>query len=234
VSAPTEVRRPASPLGRLVHRATEPARENPWVTPALTPHLVEPSAAHTAPLSRRTGPAHPQPNAVHHAGTGLPVCDLPEGEASPSWWWLGVHGGAGATTLAQAVGKGRDAHRHWPAPADPETGLERVVLVARAHHHGLHMAQVAARQWASGALPGGIVVLGLVLVADTPGKAPKPLREMAQLVCGGYPRTWEIGWHEGSRLGSALDPTALPSDFRELSLELSLLSVPNQGGVIHG
>ena len=42
---------------------------------------------------------------------------------------------------------------------------------------------------------------GLVLVADAPGKLPKPLAELAQLISGGYPRTWRVPYVEAWRLG---------------------------------
>jgi hypothetical protein len=76
-----------------------------------------------------------------------------------------------------------------------------VVLVARTSMYGLQRAQRAAAEWASGAAP-GIELLGLVLVADAPGRLPHPLRDFAHLISGGVPRTWHLPWVEAWRLGA--------------------------------
>jgi hypothetical protein len=136
----------------------------------------------------------------------------------PAYWWVGCHGGAGVTTLTTAIAgqSAADARGHWPAPQRPD--LARVVLVARTHFHGLSMAQLVGRQWASGIVPEGTEVLGLVLVADAPGKLPRPLRELAQLVSGGFPRVWEIPWIEELRRGEA--PAPDHPAFRRIGLDL--------------
>ncbi|GAA3612891.1 hypothetical protein GCM10022266_27170 [Agrococcus terreus] len=43
-------------------------------------------------------------------------------------------------------------------------------------------------------------VLGLVLIADAPGKLPKPLKELVHVVSGGAPRTWHLPWDPAMRL----------------------------------
>jgi hypothetical protein len=135
----------------------------------------------------------------------------------PAYWWVGCHGGAGVTTLATAIGQSAaDARGHWPAPQRPD--LARTVLVARTHFHGLSTAQLVGRQWASGSVPEGTEVLGLVLVADAPGKLPRPLRDLAQLVSGGFPRVWEIPWIEELRRGG--EPTPDHPAFRRVGLDL--------------
>jgi hypothetical protein len=121
--------------------------------------------------------------------------------AHVSWWWAGCHGGAGVTTLLGATGCGRDSLRHWPVLSSGASS--KVVLVARPHDAGLRAAQSAARQWAAGMLPARVELIGLVLTADAPGKLPRQLRDLARLVAGGVPRTWEIGWHEELRFGQA-------------------------------
>lgn len=92
------------------------------------------------------------------------------------------------------------------------------MLVARTHYYGLTRAQLAARQWASAQVPEGVEVLGLVQVADAPGKLPRPLREFAALVAGGFPRVWEIPWIEDLRLGAPPSPDH-PA-FHRLGLDL--------------
>ncbi|MGW1674609.1 DUF6668 family protein [Streptomyces sp. NPDC002324] len=114
------------------------------------------------------------------------------------WAWLGCHGGAGVTSLQHALPGGYDAGRMWPAPV----GYLRhpVVLVCRSNVMGLTAAQLAARQWASGQVQ-GIDLLGLVVVADAPGKLPRQLKDLFHLVSGGLPRTWTVPWMDAWRLG---------------------------------
>ncbi len=106
-------------------------------------------------------------------------------------------------------------------PAMP--GLQsRVVLVARTNYAGLTAAQHAAREWASGSLGDAVRLEGLVLVPDQPGRLPKELRQLSQLVSGGVPRTWSTLWVDAWRFGP-VDPTAdLPKGLGQLFSELSL------------
>jgi hypothetical protein len=199
---------------------------NPWVT----------STAHDGPpihwgtrtaAERTTGPQRPQPATVQPPTGGLPVYPVPP-DVRPVYWWVGCHGGAGVTTLSGAIvgQSAADARGHWPAPRRPD--LARVVLVARTHFHGLSMAQLAGRQWASGSTPDGTEVLGLVLVADAPGKLPRPLRELAQLISGGFPRVWEVPWIEELRRGDA--PAQDHPAFRRIGSDLHHLVL---GGTPH-
>src|SRR5689334_22419876 len=86
------------------------------------------------------GRFRPQPGAVSPPDHGrLPVIRVNPGvyfgSAAPSWWFLGCHGGAGASTLNAAILGGVDAGRYWPVPEPP--GISRVVLAARTHAQGL-------------------------------------------------------------------------------------------------
>lgn len=65
---------------------------------------------------------------------------------------------------------------------------------------GLSAARSAMTQWASGAVP-QTELLGLVIVADAPGRLPKPLRDFSELVAGGVPRVWNVEWIEAWRMG---------------------------------
>jgi hypothetical protein len=141
-----------------------------------------------------------------------------EVQGAARWWWLGCHGGAGVTSLGAAVPGGADASRCWPLSA---AGRQRIVLVARSHPTGLHAAQLAARQWASGVLP-GVELLGLVVVSDAPGRLPPPLRDLVRLVSGGVPRTWTVPWSEAWRLGQ-------PSPRDAAALARNLLSLTESG-----
>jgi len=84
-------------------------------------------------------------------------------------------------------------------------------------------------QWAGGLVP-SVDVLGLVIVADAPGRLPRPLRDLAQVVSGGVPRTWNVPWVESWRLG---EPPALndaPREVRRLVDELRVILGPGAAG----
>ncbi|MGY1438565.1 DUF6668 family protein [Streptomyces reniochalinae] len=191
---------------------------NPWLSPARPSggNNGEPQRSVQDVPTALTGPAAPQAGVPRPAHV-LPVA-APQAAAGPAWWWLGVHGGAGVTTLEQAVPGGRDAGRAWPAGDVPQP----VVLVARSGAVGLKAAQSAAQQWASQMVT-GVELLGLAVVADAPGRRPRPLRDLVRLVSGAVPRLWEIPWVEPWRLGES--PTAhVPSQCAPLARDLSRLT----------
>jgi hypothetical protein len=65
---------------------------------------------------------------------------------------------------------------------------------------------------------------GLVLIPDMPGRMPKELRHLAQVVSGGLPHTWSLPWVDAWRFGP-LDPAAdLPKEFHALLADLHLNS----------
>ena len=136
-------------------------------------------------------------------------------------WWLGTHGGAGESTLTGLAAETQAAHHAWPMPP-PQASPHRVVLVARTNYAGLLSAQRAATEWASGSLDEGVELLGLVLVADAPGRLPKPLRDYAQLLAGGVPRLWQLPWIDSWRLGPSLAGVTAPKTFLGLFTDLSL------------
>ena len=65
-----------------------------------------------------------------------------------------------------------------------------------------------------------------MLMADAPGRLPKPLRDLAQVVGGGVPRVWTVPWIDSLRLGESLTLTNVPRDARRLVDELSELLTP--------
>ncbi|MFG2084860.1 DUF6668 family protein [Spirillospora sp. NPDC048824] len=136
----------------------------------------------------------------------------------PALWISSCHGGAGASTLAALIPFGRSTGRYWPAPEPP--GQARVILVARTHAVGLRAAQAAAGQWAAGVLP-NVRLLGLVAIADAPGKLPKPLKDLLRLISGGVPQVWELPWVEALRLGDPPEQVRLPSAYARLAQDLN-------------
>lgn len=166
---------------------------NPWIVQVPEPKLSPADTGTYVPLP--TGPITPQ------RGVSAP----PLAEQLPlltktyqaQLWVMGVHGGAGESSLASLVAQWQPAEHGWPQ--QPGGIPSQVILTARTHIRGLRAVQAAARQWASGGVP-GVEVLGLVLVPDAPGRLPRTLRDFAKLVSGGLPRTWTLPWIEDWRL----------------------------------
>ncbi|GAA2427053.1 hypothetical protein GCM10010191_44750 [Actinomadura vinacea] len=152
----------------------------------------------------------------------LPSPTSPLGLASytgpgPALWFSSCHGGSGITTLITLIPAGMSSGQYWPALDAP--GQARVVLVARDHAAGLLAAQAATRQWAAGVLP-NVRLLGLAVVADAPGKRPKPLNDLVRLIAGGLPQVWELPWVEALRLGEPPTQIKLPSAYSKLANDL--------------
>jgi len=96
--------------------------------------------------------------------------------------------------------------------------------VARTHAHGLRAAQSAIREWAAGDAP--VLLLGLVLIADAPGRLPHALRQLADLIAGGVPAVWSLPWIEAWRLGEPPAPHNAPKVVRRLLLDLRAMTEP--------
>ena len=129
--------------------------KNPWLS-----HPAEPEPDTPVAIEERvrpaTGPVAPQ--------RGVPAPDLADQlplfdrRQNADVWWLGVHGGAGESSLSGVLPGSAAADHGWPQT--PGEQPARVVLVARSNMRGLRAAQAAATQWASGLVP-GVDVLGL-------------------------------------------------------------------------
>ena len=144
-------------------------------------------------------------------------------------------------TGGRCTGSGRTAVRArqrsaWPLgseprrrtffPRPPRTCPVPVVVVARTHARGLIAAQELA---ALAAGPGlhlatAYDLAGLVLVADAPGKLPKPLAELAHLVSGGYPRTWRVPYVDAWRLGEPPSAANTPDAVARIGQDLAKAS----------
>ncbi|WP_394253600.1 DUF6668 family protein [Arthrobacter pityocampae] len=149
---------------------------------------------------------------------------------NPGVFWLGVHGGAGENTLADLLG-GVPCHHRWPSRsnADPSTPAAHVFLVARQNFRGLKAAQLAARDWATGAHP-TIALHGLVVIADAPGKTPRALHNQTRITAGGVPQTWFLPWIEELRLDGTVDPESLAREPRKVLTSLSeVIDTVNSG-----
>lgn len=173
---------------------------NPWL-----PRPSTPPPAEAAPIAARpstSGPTAPQRGVpAPDRGDQLPIR---ERRSQPAVWWLGAHGGSGESTLAALTpGWSAAAGHAWPRNANGTP--TPVVIVARSNVAGLRAAQNALRQWAAGLTPSN--VLGLVVMADAPGRIPRVLRDLLAVVGGGGPRTWTVPWIDAWRLN---EPTSVP------------------------
>lgn len=168
-----------------------------------------------------TGPTAPQPF-VEPPASGLPVRVVTE---TASLWWVGAHGGSGESTLASLDEQWQAAGRCWPTPSMPGV-VASCVLVARTHADGLMAAQRALQQWSASAAGPGVQLLGLVLVADAPGKLPVPLRDLVKVISGGAPRVWEVPWVEAWRFGNPEEhvPRAVARIVKQINITLSELT----------
>jgi hypothetical protein len=191
--------------------------DNPWIhggtaraaegTAAPTTRTVDEPAPPTGPLAPQ--PAVPPPDAVDRLPRRLVA-------ASTGVWWVGAHGGSGESTLERLMPGSRGSGHAWPRLAE-DAGARapvKAVLVARGDLRGLTAAQRAATEWASGSVD-GVVLLGLVILADAPGRLPRALKDFAAVVAGGVPRVWHLPWVEAWRVGD-LDPAAAPRQVRRL------------------
>ena len=139
---------------------------------------------------------------VHAGRVGHPF--LPAG-----WFLLAAHGGAGAGLLSRLSSAaaapqseprlvGCDAGQLWPDPALESTGA--VVVVTRTTVPGLTRARDLAAQYLAGAAPPGTALLGVVLVADQPGKPPTTVARSIGLLDGVFARTWLVPYVPEYRL----------------------------------
>ena len=198
---------------------------NPWLSEPV--HIELPPAQTPAP-SQVTGPTRP------HAGLTGPRRQLPlvQRAESAGLWLLGAHGGAGETTLASLVHSWAPAGHAWPTP--PPTAASswgppapaKVVLLARSNAQGLRAAQAAAYQWAANGVP-HVDLVGLVVVADAPGKLPRALSQYVDVIAGGVPRLWTLPWVEAWRLGEVPNPRRLPPGVRSVVNDLRAISHPD-------
>jgi hypothetical protein len=113
--------------------------------------------------------------------------------------WVGTHGGAGGSTLAAVYG-GHDCGRDWPGPGDPQS----VLLVARTHAAGLEAVSRALEVFRRGEAPPGLDLDAVVLVADAPGRLPRPLAayvKAIESVIDVYRVPWVPAWRLGDLTG---------------------------------
>lgn len=149
------------------------------------------------------------------------------GAHRPAWLFVAAHGGSGATLLSRLSHRpwgpcgpaekvtsglgaqpvdyptfGLNAGRAWPDPALEPT--EMAIVVCRTSMAGLAWARDAAAQYLAGGAPHGLRLIGVVAVADQPGRLPPPLAAARGLLAGAFPHTWHVPYVPAYRLLTGL------------------------------
>jgi len=216
-SALAETRRPATPARR------EPAPpDGPGPVQDVTATSLDGDPGELPP--HRRIPAWSRLPGPHLGGAPDDVQDI----TAAGWWWLGVHGGAGVTTLAEFLPGGVDAHRWWPSPT-VHAGPGAVILVCRTHLSGLARARDAIQQWREAKVPDGVLLAGLVAVADAAEKLTNAQAEALRLVAGIAPRMWTVPWLTDLR---SIAPAALPLAPALVKVSLDLEALRHSYGTI--
>ncbi|MES4886067.1 DUF6668 family protein [Streptomyces sp. NPDC000349] len=180
-----------------------------WIRGPAVRQDVTATAVPPRPAARITRPDGAEP--AQHAPSphrGQPVA------------WVNAHGGGGASTLARVLG-GADLRLRWPEPARGEPG--GVLLVARTHAGGMQAAAQALNTLRTGEHPAGVHLIALVLVADAPGRLPRPLGRRVRVLRSAA-EVHRVPWIPEWRLGEEVDP--LPNALRALA---ELASSPSFG-----
>ena len=185
---------------------------NPWVKTRPDPPKSSPQPN---PARDSTGVAEAASPVV---GSGLPVTTT---SRTAALWFVGAHGGAGESTLARFRPDWAEAQHRW---ITNHSGVTRCLLIARSNVTGLLAAQAALTQWSTRSPDAGWDCVGLVLLADAPGQLPKPLRDLAQLVAGGAPRSWRLPWVEDWRTDPDAGLRAAPRAVRGTVEQLNKLA----------
>lgn len=122
---------------------------------------------------------------------------------------MGLHGGAGATTLSRLLGEGvQDVGTSWPVAAGWARPLPQlpVLAVARTHLAGMRAADRLARLWADDRLSRSRLV-GLVLIDDAPRLLPSQ-KQAAKRLARMTPHGWHLPWTDRWRVEDASLETA--------------------------
>lgn len=131
-------------------------------------------------------------------------------------WWVGVHGGAGESTLERIFRGTRASSHRWPVAPPPARPV--VMLVARTDAWGLRAVQRAMHECQTRGL--SLELLGLVLIADAPTRLPRGLRDLQRVVSGSVPRVWSLPWVESWRAGEVPSQANAPKEAERLLEDL--------------
>jgi hypothetical protein len=121
------------------------------------------------------------------------------GPAAPTFGLsvTGAHGGAGASTLARLL-NAVDMGPVWPNPGRCVPWY--VLVAARTNAAGLDAASRMLASYRGRRYPQGCLLLGFVLMADAPGRLPKPISRSITILSSAMPVT-RVPWVGSWRLG---------------------------------
>lgn len=225
---------PASPSDPAAWvRGPKPVRQSPSRAAAAVPgdgsvpgaaegadNTVQPTRSTSGGPVRTDGPAVPGRRPARRRPPA-PAADPPwaepkrpvpgRGRSRDEVGWVKAHGGAGATSLAESLG-GVDVGARWPEPGRGEP--RRIVLVGRTSAHGLRAVSRALGALSEGNAPKGLDLLGVVLVADAPGRLPLSLLRRIRIIRS-VTRVHRVPWIPAWRVGG--EPTYLPRQLGALA-----------------
>jgi hypothetical protein len=200
--------------GRTVLDATFPTGSD---APSLSGLVGRVVAARTGAAALEPAAPGRYPAVLPPAGTRRPRAAAAQ---SARFAVLAAHGGAGVSALLRAglaEAGAVDADRVWP-----RTGL--VLLVTRTSTSGLQHAQALVCQHAAvGVEQARARLLGLVLVADAPGRLPARMADLADLLCGAVSHSWQVPWLTEWRLASRDEPLPVHPEVSRLCKDLRAL-----------
>lgn len=143
-----------------------------------------------------TSDASFNPKVAADAADFLPIATYRQFTAEstqPIAWALAAHGGAGASTLSRVLAPVADAEGSWPSQDE----FPYVAIVCRSTRMGLEAAHSAVLQAQAGRT-GGCTLLGVVVVADAPGRVPKSLAQRVSVI-EELTEVWHVGYETSIR-----------------------------------
>ncbi|CCK24556.1 hypothetical protein BN159_0177 [Streptomyces davaonensis JCM 4913] len=146
----------------------------------------------------------------------------PNGSPVTAIGWVQAHGGAGVTSLARCLG-GVDVGARWPQPLRGEPS--RVLLVGRTSLAGLQAVSRQLDALRQGKAPQGLDLLGVVLVADVPGRLPLTLLRRVRVIKSAV-TVHRVPWIPSWRVGEpASEP---PRQLTSLAAVASGTDIPSR------
>lgn len=151
----------------------------------------------------------------------LPLRQITGAEGLARCWFLGVHGGAGESTLTALFAGFAAANHQWPV-SSRALARSRVVLCARTNFWGMTAVMHVAGQWDAAGLRDRVAMpLGLVLIADRPGRLPKSLEAFARHLEAATDHVWRLPWVEAWAAGEVPSPANCPKEAHALRVGLT-------------
>lgn len=186
------------------------AMSNPFIPPppVAAPDVIEPPDEVFGATDELHGPASPAIAPAVDVSADQPWQQVTISSREPIMV-MGLHGGAGATTMTQLLAdRALDVGTAWPVAGGWERPLPHlsVLAVCRNHQAGIRAGLRFARQWAAGWLPASQLV-GIVIIDDGPQllEAQKAAtRRLAQMT----PTGWHVPWHDQWRVEAPTLATA--------------------------